>query len=221
MDGAPATPGELDTRPVPDPTVLTTQLVNTAIAAFREVVETRLNGLDNATKIAGEKVDHIPDLADQQRREMRADIERSAASLRELLEEKISALGEVVQEKFDGIDKRLAEAKVALDAALAAAKEAVTQQNEGFVNATAKSELATQKQIDAIQAGTATALKALDDKIADLKGRQDRGDTGGRGEGLQAQQVAGRANVGMALVVASIAIGFGGLIIAVVSIITR
>ena len=37
--------------PVPDPTVLTTQLVDRAIDAFKAVVETRLTGIDRATML--------------------------------------------------------------------------------------------------------------------------------------------------------------------------
>jgi len=43
--------------PIPDPTRLTTQLVDRAIAAFREVMETRLAAMDKAIILGAERVE--------------------------------------------------------------------------------------------------------------------------------------------------------------------
>lgn len=170
-----------DLVPRPDPTTLTTQLVDRALAAFREVMETRLAALDEATRLAAEKVDEIPVRAAAQRDILRLDLERLIKAERELQVHDLAALDRIMLEKFDGIDKRFLESKEALAAALAAQKEAVAAQNESNAEAIRKSEAATQKQIDEVKVGVGASVRALDDKIADLKSRLDRGEGETRG----------------------------------------
>lgn len=165
--------------PVPDPTVLTTQQLVREIAASREIIETRLDAMDTATELNKAATDNIPRL-----------INDKVTQLQTLVEEKIAGL----MEKFHSIDVQFKErdtrteqsskdSKVAVDAALQAAKEAVGEQNKSSALAIAKSEAATNKQLDQIGTLIATGTKALDEKINDLKGRLDRG------EGVKAQAV--------------------------------
>ncbi len=170
--------------PVPDPTVLTTQQLMLAIAASREIIETRLDAMDTATELNKAATDGIPRL-----------INDKIIQLQTLVEEKIAGL----MEKFHSIDVQFKErdtrteqsskdSKVAVDAALQAAKEAVGEQNKSSALAIAKSEAATNKQLDQIGTLIATGTKALDEKINDLKGRLDRG------EGQKAQAVENKQN---------------------------
>jgi len=191
--------------PVPDPTILTTQQLLAAVAASREIIETRLSGMDTATSLNKEQMDRIPLIIDAKIRELRV-----------LVEEKISGL----MEKFHSIDVQFRErdtrteqsskdSKVAVDAALQAAKEAVGEQNKSSALAIAKSEAATNKQLDQIGMLITTTNKALDEKINDLKGRLDRGE----GQKAQAVENKGQSNwlIGVALAVVAIIVALASL----------
>jgi len=142
-------PQTTDSRPVPDPTVLTTQQLFQAILALRELIESRLNGMDKAISL----------------------VEQANGKLPERIDEKLSAITGVQNEKFASIktqfgerdtrDERSArDGKLAIDAALQAAKEAV-----------AKSEVGITKQIDQLAAIIVSTKATLDDKISDIKDR--------------------------------------------------
>jgi hypothetical protein len=101
--------------------------------------------------------------------------------------EKIAGLVSVVDEKFASVARQFIErdvrteqaaiaTKIAVDAALQAQKEAAGAQNESNTAAITKSEAATVKQIDGISALLNSNVNALNDKIADIKGRLDRGE---------------------------------------------
>ena len=97
-----------------------------------------------------------------------------------------------------------------MDAALQAAKEAVGEQNKSSALAIAKSETATVKQIDQQGLLIATATKALDDKINDIKERLTRIE--GKAEGKTVQTASGHAS-------GNYIVGIVGLIVAVLSVI--
>jgi hypothetical protein len=182
--------------PIPDPTRLTTQLVDRALNNFREVVETRLAAMDTATELLAKELEKINDDTGGQHRHMRDDFDRQVNSLRELLVGKIMNVSEVSEERFKAVatqfterDTRISQAEVerqkSLDAALAAAKEAVAaQQTANAASAAAlqaanseaigKSELAIKEKVDALVTLMTTSNKAMDDKIADLKERLDQ-----------------------------------------------
>lgn len=166
--------------PVPDPTRLTTQLVDRALAAFREVMEVKLSGLATAVELAADKTDAVPVEAAKQRQALYNEVERELAAIVGLTDEKIARLRDVTVEKFGGIDTRFyerdqrteqaaQESRISLDAALAAAKEAVSEQNKANAQAIAKSEVATQKQIDANKTLMDTSIASLLTQIGDMK----------------------------------------------------
>ena len=160
-----------DIIPNPDPSSLTTAQLDKAVLGLREILEQRVHCLE-------EDVEH-----------------QQQATVRQ-----VGHLGELVDEKFDGIKTQFKErdtrtestardTKVAVDAALQAAEKAVGKQNEAFAVATAKSEAATAKQIDAIGILITATNKATDDKITDMKGSISRIDAllaslNGRSKGL-------------------------------------
>ncbi len=142
--------------PVPDPTILTTQQLVAAIAAVREIIETRLNAMDTATELNKAATDRIP----------------------HAIEHRVCELEKLHEEKFVGIEKQFKERDVrndvtsglnqkALDAALQAQKESA-----------GKTELSFTKQISDLTAQFQTQNKALDERLNDLKGRLDRGEGG-------------------------------------------
>jgi chromosome segregation ATPase len=168
-------------RPVPDPTLLTTQQLLREVAQLRTefaeqigsvqtILETRLNGMDKAIELLQATADRFPARMD----------------------EKIHAAIGVHDEKFDSIAKQFTERDVrsdsqkrdgkdALDAALAAQKEAAEKQATTFGLSVAKSEAATDKRIDQMSQLIQTNSQGLDGKITDLKERLTRIE--GKGEG--------------------------------------
>ena len=165
--------------PRPDPSVLTTEQLRGAIAALREILEARLNGMDKAIAVHQQEVD--------KRVEGQANSgERLVQTLREVHDEKFKSVDRQMVDKDVSIATRFQERdtrsereardnKIAVDAAFAAAKEAVAEQNKSSALAISKSEAATTKQIDQLVVLIQTTNKASDDKIDDIKTRLDRG----------------------------------------------
>jgi hypothetical protein len=178
--------------PIPDPSLATTRQLYREILSLREllevklnsagndaalirnIIETRLDGMDKAIKLLQDTADEFP-----------ARIDEKITALREVQEQKMVALESKHGEKFSSIytqfkerdvrtDQSSKDSKVAVDAALQAAKEAVGEQNKSSALAIAKSESATTKQIDQLGVLIHQMDKAFDDKIADLKDRMTR-----------------------------------------------
>jgi hypothetical protein len=179
-----------DWIPRPDPTLLTNQLVQQAVAGLREILEARLDGMDIALELSQENLRQVP-----------TEIEKEIRHLTDLLERELK----VVDEKFGSVQTQFAErdtrveqtsrdSKLAIDAALQAAKEAV-----------GKSETSTIKQIDG---------QGL--RIDDLKERLTRIESEGRGQKIAetTQQTSNAGTVGMIGLVAGTLIGLGGLVAA-------
>jgi hypothetical protein len=147
-------------RPVPDPTVLTTQQLERAISGLREILEARLNGMDKALSLTHEELN---------RRATEGSLKVS--HLRELSDEKFSSIQTQFLERDTRTEQTSRDSKVAVDAALQAAKEAVGEQNKSSALAIAKSESATTKQIDQLVVLISTGTNAQDSKINDIKDR--------------------------------------------------
>jgi hypothetical protein len=74
-----------DNLPVPDPTRLTTQLVDRSIAGFREVFEVRFEEMNRAISLVTSQVVKIPADNDAARAQLRADLDRQVLALREFI----------------------------------------------------------------------------------------------------------------------------------------
>jgi hypothetical protein len=173
--------------PVPDPSSLTTEQLRRELAGLRDSLETRLNGMDKANVLLNQQFLQHP-----------SDIEKAILQLKELHNEKfdgiktqfidqgtvftnrIDSLRDGIQKQFDERDVRATASEsasnTAVNAALSAQKEAASAQNEANAAAITKSEAATVKQIDGILALLASNTKAIDEKIASINGRLDRGE---------------------------------------------
>jgi hypothetical protein len=208
--------------PVPDPTRLTAELVDRSISAFREVFEVRLAEMDKAVSLAAQQMDKMSADDAAERNELRADVGRQMTALREFIMSQIENNRGVTAEKLEAINIRFAErdkrttlaaeeSRTSLANALAAAKEAVSEQNKANVQAVAKSEIATQKQIDAIMQLMTTSNKSLEDKIADIKTRLDRGE--GRDTGSSQAHADRRLDVGSLLQALAVIAAIIGLIL--------
>ena len=156
-----------DKRPVPDPTVLTTEQLMREIGALRGVLEARMDSIgvridaiDKATTLRLETIDGIPGSID----------------------EKVSHLATIMETRFDGISGQFRERdtrseresrdnKVAVDAAFAAQKEAASEQNKSNSLAISKSEAATAEALVKLSQLVDVAVNALRDKLDDLQDR--------------------------------------------------
>jgi len=168
----------MGSTPVPDPTVLTTQasekavanlkeLMFTQVEALKELLESRFADRDRAITLLQDGASALPDMLSER-------VDR----LQELHEQRFN----VTEEKFKSIDKQFAERDTrtelataastkAIDAALSAQKEAAVEQNRSNEAKITKSEAGFTKQIDQLLDLVKAGTKAADDKVADLKDR--------------------------------------------------
>lgn len=170
--------------PVPDPTVLTTELVDRAIAAYKAVMEERLGAMDKAVVLVATQIAEIAPNTTAAQELMHKELDRRMHSEREFMEMLVGRIEEVFNEKFSSVEGTFASNALALTAALAAQKEAAAESNKSGTLAIATAAVNTQKQIDAQGVLLTTNTKSLegkisdinknfDDKFADVKGRLD------------------------------------------------
>jgi hypothetical protein len=188
-------PAAGDWTPVPDPTKLTTDQLRRELATLREIIETRLNGMDRATELASSQAVVNREQIEQLGARLRAETATEVGQLRELLEARLEGMDRAIALQFAERDVRseqvTASSKQALNAALLAQKELVAQQNDANSAAAAKAEANFTKQIDQIGTIIQTTEKATDARITGLKERIDRGEgstagaTGSRSERVQ------------------------------------
>jgi len=150
-----------DRLPIPDPTSLTSQALREAIAALKDVVYTRLEGMDKALALVQEQAKQLP-----------VELDNRTNAVRNVLLERFKGIElqfEGIQLQFKERDTRVEQtardSKTAVDAALQAAKEAVEKQNAASAQAAQKSETAFTKQIDQLTELFRTGTKSLEDKI--------------------------------------------------------
>lgn len=194
--------------PVPDPTVLTTAALTREIASLKEIVFTRLDGMDEAVKLFHAALTRTP-----------TDVDKQISHLKALHSEKFDGVQLQFKERDTRAEQISKDSKVAVDAALQAAKEAVGEQNKSSSLAIAKSEAATTKQIDQIALLISATNKATDGKINDLKERLDRG--GGVDNGKTIQRESTQKNNSMIIAAIATIISVGSLITTIVLAIAR
>jgi len=146
-----------DVRPVPDPTVLTTE------------ASVRLEAMIRA--LIASEITHQNALFDEKLEGARSQLsERMTGSVRQFAEKLTK-----IEAQFDMLSARTAEQKKdtkdALDAALAAQKEAVASQTASSEKSITKSETATIERIKAVETLLSASTRATDDKIDDIKSR--------------------------------------------------
>jgi hypothetical protein len=124
-----------DRRPVPDPTVLTTQALYREVSALQELIEQRIEGATAVIDQQFYKVEQQFLLVERQR----------------------------VEQKKDTKD--------AVDAALTAQKEAVREQTSASERSIAKSEAATNKQLEQLATTFANTNASLLARLDELKER--------------------------------------------------
>jgi len=180
------------TRPVPDPTQLTNELVTKATSSLRDIIETRVTGLEGHIRSIETTLNRHVDIAisDIEKRfaiQINAEVEKAQNgrdAVKELLTTKIAALSDtvaanrqLVHDRFDLNDKATikaaADVKSAVDAAFAAAATGVATQNQANYLASQKQEAAFTKALDTLALNVAGSAKSLDDKLNDIKRNSD------------------------------------------------
>lgn len=189
-----------DFRPVPDPTVLTTEQLRRELSGLRELLEARLSGMDLATAHLERRLDELPVLRESLKDELRTLFTAQLA----LHTEKFNSIQTQFQERDVRVEQTARDTKVAVDAALQAQQAAVQQQNEAFSLSINKSEAGTNKAIDAISNLIQTAERTLNDKINDVKSRLDRGE--GQKSGISSSLAFGIATFGLLMGIAGVVV---------------
>jgi hypothetical protein len=144
--------------PIPDPTVLTTELVDRALAIVEKLFDSKISELRN-------EVGHVNKELKDFIGENRALIQSNS----DISKERIAHLEKLQDEKFKGMDRRFQDSKDAVDKAFAAAKEAVTEQNKSNTTAVDKTERNVTEQMKQQAQMSQTSIKALEDKIVAVK----------------------------------------------------
>lgn len=226
-----------DSRPVPDPTFLTTQQLTTAIDNVKALIgnvttlfDARLEAMDKAVLLLKEQADRLPSIGEItalhgtkiENLEKRLDhkyVETATdiTHLRDLLGERIGGLEKWVVGQLSERDKRtdqlsLAD-KTAVAAALQAAKEAVGAQNTSNSIAIAKSESSTVESIRQLQSLFTSAIAAVNDKLNDTRSRLDRGDGSSSGQSTERFERRDESRDSRGLIAA--AVGIIGIMISV------
>jgi len=171
-------PAQIDSRPNPDPTVLTTEqlermkeVVFREILASREIVESKMSGIKTVFETRLEGMDKAINLVQLQTDVFPAKVQVEVGHLQKLHQEKFDSIATQFRERDTRTEQTSRDAKIAVDAALQAAKEAVGEQNKSNALAIAKSEATFTKQIDQIGVLVSSMGKGFDDKVDDIKGR--------------------------------------------------
>ena len=181
----------IENKPTPDPTELTTDQLVRVVAAERdytkgqiEVINERLRGMDEATKVLSQTVHRVP-----------TDMQLAVGHLNTLMVERFDAseaaydhILSLMAERFHSVEQQFKERdtraereardnKIAVDAAFAAQDKSATKQDEANQKAIDKSERATNDSIDKLGDSATAANKSLSDKIDDNKARIAAQDT--------------------------------------------
>jgi hypothetical protein len=160
-----------DIRPVPDPTVLTTQQLTGAVASLKELISTRLDAYDLAIALQQETANRSPSV-----NEVFLQHEERISGAIGLLNEKIASLSNVTAQQFKSIDDRFAEKDKAVSVGLQAQKESAAAQQASNTEATTKMESNFTKLLDQGRELLTEVRKNTDVQIADIKSRLDKGE---------------------------------------------
>jgi hypothetical protein len=182
-----------DMVPGPDPSSLTTEQLMLGLKNLRELLETRINAVEEAAHLRYDDLRRVP-----------TETDRQVTNLKEFTNEKLIS----VQKQFEERDIRGQAAgeaaELAVNAALQAQKEAAAAQNNSNAAAITKSEAATIKQIDGILALLTSNTIGTNDKIAAINARLDRGD--GINRGGHETRSESRMTTGVVVAVLSLAV---------------
>jgi hypothetical protein len=206
--------------PIPDPSTITSREIERAKSELRaefkallasqtvlesesrryikEIIETRLDGMDKAHVLIQDDVKRAV-----------TECATNTMQLSHLFEEKLNG----ILTRFDGIAVQFRErdirtdqdkiaASTAVNAALQAQKEAAGAQNESNAAAITKSENSFTKEIDGLKSLINATKDTIQSQISNLTGRLDRGEGGEAG--VRQTKQDSRGNMQLAVAVAAL-----------------
>lgn len=202
--------GQENSRPVPDPTELTriamadAKLATAdAVRCLREVIDAQFAGYVARTADRFASMDKAVELLHMQTAHTPTEIDTRIGTMRTLIDEKIDGIQRQFKERDIRATITATDSKEVGALALQAAKDLLAEQNRSSALATAKSEAATTKQIDAQAQMIVSASVALDGKISDIKDRIGRIESEKKG-GAAVWGVVGAVGASMIAIVLSI-----------------
>lgn len=148
--------------PFPDPSDRTSLQLQREILTLREILETRLDGMDRAM-----------DTAERRALKQPTDIENAVGALSNVMQEKFKTINTRFIERDERVKQTGEDAKVAIKAALDAAKEAV-----------GKTESNLTKELESMKQNAKAETDSIRLQINDLKG--ERSVSAGRTKGIDA-----------------------------------
>jgi hypothetical protein len=147
------------------------------ITGLKELLERRLDGIDEATKLVRAELVRVP-----------SDLDKAQSAAKALFDSELR----VVDEKFKTVNKQLETIQVqfrekgvqvdenkkssekSVTDAFAAAEKVGQEQNKNFKEIVEKSEASNTKVIDQLQGLVKEVQKSLDDKVTELRGTVTR-----------------------------------------------
>jgi hypothetical protein len=101
-------------QPIPDPTKLTTEQLRRELATLREILETRLHGMDRATKLATAQTALIREQIEHTRDRLRKETATAVRQLRELLQARFDSMDQAIRLQAEIVDRVPAERGMAI-----------------------------------------------------------------------------------------------------------
>lgn len=152
-------------RPVPDPTVLTTEQLNRAISGLEEtfdqkleVLRERLTGIDRATELRLGGILEIP-----------AQIDEKVGHLKSVTDERFHSIATQFNERDTRSEREARDNKLAVDAAFAAQEKQAVAQQESNTLAIDKSEKSTAETIKTNQDLAISRIEGLIKSLDEVK----------------------------------------------------
>lgn len=193
-------------KPVPDPTLLTTQQLQREIRQILEFIEAKMRGNREVLEF---KCETLARDIEKLRLDARYQQEQLERKIQESVTASIIQLKETRDEKFKTIQVQYEDTKTSIATALVSQREITTAQNAFTASAFAKSEITFTKLIDQTQTILNTVTKSMDDKINDLKSRLDKGEGQDKGSASMWGYVVGV--IGLMIAIATVAVLAAGM----------
>jgi chromosome segregation ATPase len=156
---------EGDIRPIPDPTLLTTEAVNQAVNVAKDytdgkiaVLVQRIEGMDKATELLSEEVNRVP-----------SKLSQAIENVEKVVDTRFESIAQQFRERDIRSEREARDNKIAVDAAFAAQKESAAREGESNAKAINKSESATTETIKTNQELTSAKIDGLTKGLDEAK----------------------------------------------------
>lgn len=183
-----------------DPSRLTTAALLREVANLKEMFSIQIAALNASQNKFEENLVRVP-----------TEVQKAVAALKELLEQRFGAIDKQLIERDSRRQAEKQAAEAALAAALQSQKELSASQDASKAEAIRKTQETTDKQIESIRLTLDTIVGSLNDKIAGISSRLDRGE-GVIGGGRE-RQTEWRSNSTLLVAIIVAALVAGGLLV--------